>query len=195
MRRSHTEQIPSRQLQPQSSQKLHSQKWCLFVPLSDHGFVLLRVLSKEILSFNSAAVRTGPFERRGQQREQQQGDWTTMGCTGCKHSKIIHRKLCATSKFLLTWKKQNKNPALSRKGNLGAWQKWESGNNNEKYSAIHFNNLWFKNKTSFHIYEEIPINAAKKKKKAENKLPLYLHYIIHTILLCVFKLVFTLSQK
>lgn len=43
-----------------------------------------------------------------QQREQQQGDWTTMGCTGCKHSKIIHRKLCATSKFLLTWKNKTK---------------------------------------------------------------------------------------
>lgn len=114
MRRSHTEQIPSRQLKPQSSQKLHSQKWCPFVALSDHGFVLLRVLSKEILSFNSAAVRTGlgclagPFERRGQQSKQQQGDWTTMGCTGCKHSKIIHRKLCATSKFLLTWKNKTK---------------------------------------------------------------------------------------
>lgn len=48
-----------------------------------------------------------------------------------------------------------------------------------------------KNKTSFHIYEEIPINAAK----AENKLPLYLHYIIQTVLLCNFKLVFTLSPS
>lgn len=36
---SHTGQIQSGQLQPQSSQKLYNQNWRLFVPLNDQGFV------------------------------------------------------------------------------------------------------------------------------------------------------------